>query len=165
VIWLRAGLLAVIAGLLVLALTQTSAPRAPQLSAAAAAAPTPPPEPTRPPTRVPLPTLAPQMVVSRVSRDTPAPIATSTPSAEPQVGIVDNGFLPAQMRLRLGTTVLWVNGGSDGHDVTGTGPGGDWRSGTLAPMQRYERSFELAGTYDYVCTIHPEMRGRLVVQP
>jgi plastocyanin len=69
------------------------------------------------------------------------------------------------MVVPLGARVLWVNGGSDGHDVTGGGPGGAWRSGTLAPMERYERLFGLPGSYDYVCTIHPEMRGRIVVQP
>ena len=49
--------------------------------------------------------------------------------------------------------------------LTGNGPGGTWRSGPLAPADRYERAFALPGTYDYVCTVHPEMRGRLVVQP
>jgi plastocyanin len=69
------------------------------------------------------------------------------------------------MTIHLGTTVIFANQGNDGHDVTGTGPGGDWRSGPLAPSERYSRAFSLPGTYTYVCTIHPEMRGRIVVQP
>jgi plastocyanin len=67
------------------------------------------------------------------------------------------------LSLHVGTSVTWVNTGSDGHDVTGTGPGGAWHSGPLAPSERYERSFALPGTYDFVCSIHPEMRGRVVV--
>jgi plastocyanin len=160
VIWVRAGLLALILGVLVLALTQTAGVPTPS-----AAAPPPVPQPTAvaPPTRVPLPTALPQMIISRVARETPLPRATPTPMAQPQVEVVDNGYFPAQMVVRTGAQVTWVNTGSDGHDVTGTGPGGAWRSGPLDPAERYARSFGLPGTYDYACTIHPEMRGRVVV--
>jgi plastocyanin len=161
-IWLRLGILALISGVILLALTQTAAappPPPPQV-------PTLEPTPTPPPaTRVPLPTAPPQMIISRVARETPLPRPTATAPAQPQVGIVDNGYLPAQVAVQLGTTVVWTNTGSDAHDVTGNGPGGAWRSGTLAPSDRYQRLFPLAGTYDFACTIHPEMRGRIVVQP
>jgi plastocyanin len=81
------------------------------------------------------------------------------------VDVVDYGFAPAQLTIHVGTTVTFVNAGGDGHDVTGSGPGGDWRSGPLMPAERYTRVFDLPGTYAYVCTIHPEMRGSVVVQP
>ena len=61
--------------------------------------------------------------------------------------------------------IQWANTGGEGHDVTGQGPGGTWRSGPLAPGEQYQRTFFQAGTYDYVCTVHPEMRGRLLVNP
>jgi hypothetical protein len=158
-IWLRLGLMVLLSAVTVVALTQT------------AASPPPPPEvptlePTQPPaTRVPLPTAPPQMIISRIARETPLPRPTATPPALPQVDLVDNGYLPAQLVVQPGTTVVWTNTGSDGHDVTGNGPGGAWRSGTLAPSDRYQRPFALAGTYDFACSIHPEMRGRIVVQP
>jgi plastocyanin len=150
------------------ALTQTAAtqPPAPASHAAQVAqvADTPRPAPTA--TRFPLPTAPPQMIISRVARETPLPRPTPTPPAEPQVAVVDNGYIPAQMEITLGANVVWVNSGGDGHDVTGTGPGGSWRSGPLAPKDRYSRPFALPGTYDYACTVHPEMRGRvIVVQP
>jgi plastocyanin len=155
-IWLRLSILAVLSGVILLALTQT----------AAAPPPSPAPEvPTPPPTRVPLPTAPPQMIISRIARETPLPRPTSTPPAQPQVDLVDNGYLPAQLLVQPGTTVVWANTGSDAHDVTGNGPGGAWRSGTLAPSDRYQRLFPLPGTYDFACSIHPEMRGRIVVQP
>jgi plastocyanin len=154
-IWLRLGILALISVVVLLALSQT------------AAAPPPPPEvSTQPPvTRVPLPTAPPQMIISRIARETPPPRATATPRAVPQVDLVDNGYLPSQMLVHSGTTIVWTNTGSDAHDVTGNGPGGAWRSGTLAPSDRYQRPFALVGTYDFACSIHPEMRGRIVVQP
>jgi plastocyanin len=144
----------------VVALTQAApvaTPQAPPTNVPPTAAP--------PPTRVPLPTLAPQMITSIISREPPAPPPAPTSSPEPLVAVVDYGFSPAQLSIHLGQSVTWTNDGEDGHDVTGTGPGGDWRSGPLAPTERYMRSFGLTGTYDYVCTIHPEMRGRVLVQP
>jgi plastocyanin len=156
----RAGVLAVIVGLLVVVLTRASVEPAP-----AAAEPTPAiAAPTELPTRLRLPTLAPAAITSRISRETPAPPPRTTPAAQPQVEVIDYGFSPQQLTLRLGANVTWTNDGNDGHDVTGGGPGGEWRSGPLAPSERYTRAFNLTGTYDYVCTIHPEMRGRIFVQ-
>jgi plastocyanin len=153
VIWFRAGLVAVMLGVVMLALFQTATSVPTQVT------------PTEIPTRVPLPTAPPQMIVSRVARETPAPRATPTPSAQPRIDLVDNGYFPAQTVVHVGATVAWVNTGSDAHDVTGTGPGGAWHSGPLSPAGRYQRVFGLPGTYDYACTLHPEMRGRLIVQP
>ena len=156
-IWFRAVLLAVVIGIAVVALTQTAAKPAP------ASQPT--SEPTARPTRVPLPTLAPEAIISRISRATPEPPRQTSNPGLPEVQVVDYGFSPGQMTVKLGTTVTFANGGNDGHDVTGNGPGGEWRSGPLAPSERYSRQFNLVGTYSYVCTIHPEMRGRVAVQP
>jgi plastocyanin len=163
VIWIRAGLLALVVGVLVLAITARQTTQQP---VAAQEPPTPLPDATPLPTRVPLPTAPPQMIISRVARETPLPRATATPPSQPLVSIVDNGYLPAQLTLHVGSSVSWINFGSDGHDVTGTGPGGAWHSGPLGPSERYSRAFALLGTYDYACSIHPEMRGRIiVVQP
>ena len=156
-IWFRAALLALAVGLVVVALAETRTTPAQTVAAT--------PEPTERPTRVPLPTLAPEAVVSRISRQTPQPLPRPTLPGQPQVEVVDYGFSPGQLEVHVGATVTFVNQGSDGHDVTGGGPGGDWRSGPLAPGERYARAFGLAGTYAYVCTIHPEMRGSVVVQP
>lgn len=156
-IWLRVGLLAVAATIVVVAFTQTAAKPA--------TGPSPTVQPTPLPTRAPLPTLAPAPIISRISRETPAPAPRPAPPAQPMVEVVDYGFSPGQLTVHVGESVLFVNDGNDGHDVTGTGPGGDWRSGPLAPSERYSRPFGLAGTYSYVCTIHPEMRGQVLVQP
>ena len=159
-IWFRAAIVVAVVGLVLVALSQTSiVPRRPPPATATASV-----APTLAPTRIPLPTLAPEAIVSRISRETPAAPAASTPSTHPQVAVVDYGYSPQTLTIRAGTRVTWTNGGSDGHDVTGTGPGGDWRSGPLAPSERYTRVFDLPGTYAYVCTMHPEMQGRIIVQ-
>jgi plastocyanin len=154
VIFFRAAIVAVVVGLAVLALTRSTTLSQPASSSVA----------TPPPTRVPLPTLAPEAIVSRVSRETPAPPPRVTPSAQPHVDVIDYGFSPQQISVQVGASITWTNDGEDGHDVTGSGPGGEWRSGPLAPSERYTRQFNLPGTFEYVCTIHPEMRGRVIVQ-
>jgi plastocyanin len=104
------------------------------------------------------------MIISRTARETPTPGPSPTPSSVPRVAVIDNGYAPAQLTVVPGTSILWVNSGGDGHDVTGRGPDGAWRSGPLAPGDRYQRAFYIEGAYDYLCTVHPEMRGRVVVQ-
>src|SRR5437870_3897128 len=133
-ILVRGIVLAIITGIIIVALTQTAAspPNRPESvastsqSVAAAAPPREPPtlapEPTPRPTRVPLPTQPPQMIISRIARETPLPRPTTAVSGPPRVSIVDNGFLPNQMTVSVGATVQWVNTGSGGHDVTGNGP-------------------------------------------
>lgn len=79
------------------------------------------------------------------------------------MAVVDNGYMPSQLTIQVGSSVAWTNLGGDGHDVTGTGPDGSWRSGPLGPRDTYRRPFNLAGVYDYACTVHPEMRGRITV--
>ena len=173
VTWVRLGLLALVLGVVAVALTQTAAAPAPVAPEVAAPEPRPTeppdpppaPEPTPRPTRIPLPTAPPQMIISRLARETPLPRPTATPSTQPRVGIVDSAYLPAELTVGAGARVTWTNTGSEGHDVVGGGPGGSWGSSTLAPMESYARQFVLPGTFEYRCSVHPEMRGRIVVQP
>lgn len=122
------------------------------------------PQPTREPTLVLPP--APERIVSRIARETATPAPQPTPSGIPDIAVVDYGYAPAQLQIKAGAIVRWTNRGDDGHDVTGSGPGGAWRSGPLAQGESYQRPFALPGDYPYVCSIHPEMRGFVtVVQP
>jgi plastocyanin len=173
VIWLRTGLLILFVGIALVALVEAVDPPAPTLPTgpatpapvAAAATLGPAQAPGATDTRPALPTAPPQLVSSRIARETSLPGPPPTRSAEPQVTLVDNGYLPGQLSIGAGARVSWVNRGSEGHDVTGGGPDGPWRSGPLAPQESYDRVFTQPGTYDYACSVHPEMRGRVVVQP
>ena len=82
--------------------------------------------------------------------------------AEPtdMVSMRNSEFLPNHVSVPTGSTVTWSNDDSYPHDVTfddGTA------SGTMDGGATYERTFETAGTYDYDCTIHPGMVGRVTV--
>jgi plastocyanin len=90
-------------------------------------------------------------------------LATNTPeSAANQVDVSDFQFSPSTLTVKVGTTVIW-KGVSGAHTVT---------SDDSAPM-RFDQSiaeggvvtvtFTQAGTYEYHCSVHKSMRGKIIV--
>ena len=72
-------------------------------------------------------------------------------------------FNPAEVTVKAGDTVTWVNNDTVGHDVTGD----DFKSGDAGAMQNgdtFEHTFDAAGTFDYVCSVHPGMEGSVTVE-
>jgi len=63
----------------------------------------------------------------------------------------------------VGGTITWTNMGSQAHSVTATD--GSFDSGLVAPGAMASIEFDAAGTFAYVCTPHPWMRGTVVVTP
>jgi plastocyanin len=171
-IWLlRAGFMVAIALLLMLAgLTYRPAPTGPAMLAAVAIAPTvasTSPDTLRAPIDTPMPRPTAQTIISRMARTTPTlPSQSAAASNEPPVvTISDAGFAPAELHVKLGARVRWKNIGSQSHDVSM--PSRDrevWGSGLLAPEAGTSRTFDAPGQYDYVCSLHTVMRGRIVVE-
>jgi plastocyanin len=95
---------------------------------------------------------------------TPAPRAPRPVSSGPAISIFDNGYDPAELRLRAGQSVTWSNDGALTHDVSEL-QAEPWRSGPLSTGQLYRRVFASPGQYDYFCSLHPTMRGRVTVEP
>ena len=72
-------------------------------------------------------------------------------------------FNPASVTVSAGDTVTWTNDDSVGHDVTGDG----FKSGDPGALQNgdtFEHTFDKAGTFDYVCTVHPGMEASVKVK-
>jgi plastocyanin len=81
------------------------------------------------------------------------------------VAIRNFAFVPAEVRVAPGTTVVWVNcEGADIDPHTSTADGGAWDSGFLRPGESYSRTFDEAGSFSYHCTPHPFMRGTVAVE-
>jgi plastocyanin len=79
--------------------------------------------------------------------------------------IRDFTFIPAQVRVRPGTTVTWVNceqTGTDSH--TSTSDAGVWTSQLLTPGATFTREFASGGSFPYHCEPHPGMRGMVTVE-
>jgi plastocyanin len=85
-----------------------------------------------------------------------------------EVTMKDIQFDPESISVAKGTTVRWTNEDSVGHDVTKTGGAGvEFKSGEPGGITRgksYERTFDTAGTVEYVCTVHPGMTGEITVK-
>ena len=86
-----------------------------------------------------------------------APVAAQEASVE----IVDFAFTPGTIEVAAGTTVTWTNSDSAPH--TATADDGSFDTGTLQPGESGSVTFDTPGTYTYVCSIHPNMTGTVVV--
>jgi amicyanin len=64
-------------------------------------------------------------------------------------------YQPANMQVRVGTTVTWTNQDSVPHSVTFKKGMKD--SGLLTQGQSFSYTFNTPGTYQYYCTVHPYM--------
>jgi len=89
------------------------------------------------------------------------PVAVSQPADT--IVIRDFAFLPSALTVAPGTTIRVSNQDRAPHTVTANDRSFD--SGTIAGGQRGEITAPRApGTYPYICTLHPEMTGTLIVQ-
>ena len=81
------------------------------------------------------------------------------------VVIRDFAFEPAQVNVRQGSRVTWVNCGAPGTDAhTSTANAGQWSSQLIAPGRTFTREFTAAGSFPYHCEPHPPMTGSVSVQ-
>jgi plastocyanin len=94
------------------------------------------------------------------SDQAPAP---SAQGGGTEVSMKDIKFDPETVTVKPGDTVTWVNDDSVDHDVTAD----DFKSGEPGGMSggaTFKHKFTTAGTFDYVCSVHPGMEGSVVVK-
>ena len=76
--------------------------------------------------------------------------------------VVDNfSFAPTPLSVKVGTTVTWVNYDDIPHSVVC--PQLKVKSSPMDTNDSFAYRFEQAGTYDYICGLHPHMHGQVVV--
>ncbi len=103
-----------------------------------------------------------------VGQDMPSAMEAVVPGEMPQadeivheVRIVDNKFVPETIEINAGDTVQWVNMDNMKHTISFENDA--IFDEEIGPNARISFSTEEKGTYDYSCTIHPGMRGRIIV--
>lgn len=71
-------------------------------------------------------------------------------------------FVPAEVTIKAGSTVLWENNDSYAHDVAGQGKA--WNStggsGGMPEDATFAKRFDQPGTYPYYCTLHSSGPGK-----
>ena len=88
--------------------------------------------------------------------------------------LTDTAVSPNPIQAKVGQTVVWTNDDSAFHTVTsgkiGAADAGKmFDSGLQGPTaltakgKTFEHTFDTAGEFDYHCTLHPGMTGKVVV--
>jgi plastocyanin len=116
----------------------------------------------------------------------PPPGPTASVSMTDNAGLTPYAFSPANLSVKVGTTVIWTNNGKASHTSTSDATPAVWASGTVAPAGStscapndpyctpgttppgtFNQTFTTAGTYQYHCAFHQAqgMTGTITVTP
>ncbi|HEU4709550.1 MAG TPA: cupredoxin family copper-binding protein [Methylophilaceae bacterium] len=71
-------------------------------------------------------------------------------------------FTPQVLEVKQGDTVIWVNKDAFPHNATAIN--GSFRSGDIAPDGSWKFRADKKGGFPYRCTLHPTMKGSLLVK-
>lgn len=88
-------------------------------------------------------------------------LATQAQAATHQVSIQGFAFVPANLTISAGDTVVFTN--NDGAPHTATADNGSFDTGRLSRGQSAQLTFSGAGTFSYFCAVHPNMKGSITV--
>ena len=94
-------------------------------------------------------------------------VIMSTKVSRPGCEKTDSCYTPSKIVIKQGNSVTWVNEDVAFHSVTSgyyDEPSEIFDSGYLDPEESFTFVFENIGTYDYFCTLHPWMKGRIIVE-
>jgi plastocyanin len=78
------------------------------------------------------------------------------------VVIQDFSYQPQAVTINIGESVTWINRDPVGHTAT-SDSAGVFDTGVIAQSANKTVSFAIAGTYAYHCSIHPTLKGTVIV--
>jgi plastocyanin len=86
----------------------------------------------------------------------------AAPAASASVSMAGRAFSPSTITIAAGGSVTFRNDDDRAHTVTASD--GAFNSSTIGEGGSWKRTFKAAGTFSYLCAIHPEMTGKVVVK-
>jgi plastocyanin len=89
-------------------------------------------------------------------------VTSASAQSAPTVTIKNFSFSPMEVSVPVGGSVTWKNVDGEPHTVTSVD--GLFRSGALDTSDSFSFKFTKAGTYKYMCSIHPRMVGTITVK-
>ena len=87
--------------------------------------------------------------------------APAAPASGNAVNIDNFAFAPATLTVHAGSTVTWTNRDEEPHTVVAND--GSFHSPGMDSQATFSYTFTKAGTFDYVCSVHPFMHATVVV--
>jgi len=89
-------------------------------------------------------------------------VTAATEGADVVEVIIDAfSFMPQVLDIKASTTVVFINREEYEHTATAVGTPRLFDSGTLDTDDRHMVTFDMPGTYEYVCLLHPMMTGTI----
>ncbi|MEO7042737.1 MAG: plastocyanin/azurin family copper-binding protein [Gemmatimonadaceae bacterium] len=79
-----------------------------------------------------------------------------------EIGIDNFAFKPPVLTVKRGTKVTWINSDDVPHLIVNV-EGKFKQSSVLDTDQRYSTTLANPGTYNYYCSLHPKMQGKIIV--
>ena len=107
------------------------------------------------------PVLLPRKTLATSKKTTTPAAVTVTAAASSGVNIKNFAFTPATVSVHVGDTITWSNNDIAPH--TATASDGSFNTGTINQGKSASHTFSKAGTFAYICSIHPNMHGTVVV--
>jgi plastocyanin len=96
-----------------------------------------------------------------------ADVVMSVKSSRPGCEVTNSCYSPSEILINSGDSITWLNGDTAFHSVTSgfyDAPNNIFDSGYLDPKESFTFFFEDIGKYDYFCTLHPWMKGQIIVE-
>ena len=87
---------------------------------------------------------------------------SAPPGPGPRLEIAKHKYSSPTLTVPAGTTVTWVNRDEDVHTVVSTTLA--FKSAGLETDEAYSFKFTTPGVYEYFCTLHPLMTGKVIVK-
>jgi amicyanin len=114
----------------------------------------------------PAPTLAAAQAPPQTSPPLPSTPISRASVSENTIAIRNFAFEPQTLTVNAGSIVRWENRDNAPHRIVfidSAGRDTDVDSGVLSPSQSWSSKFDKPGTYNYYCTIHTDMKGKIIV--
>ena len=87
--------------------------------------------------------------------------AGTVQAADQDVAISGFSFSPRTVTVNVGDSVTWTNSDAQTHTATS---GSAWDTGDIGNGESKSITMRRAGTFEYICAIHPTMTGTVVVR-
>ncbi|WP_280298461.1 cupredoxin domain-containing protein [Nocardia neocaledoniensis] len=99
----------------------------------------------------------------------PRPVTTTTTQTEHKptnltVEVSGMKYSPADATIKVGQTVTWKFSDKAPHNVQGIGDKAMGINSPIIDKGEWSYTFTQPGTYRYLCSLHPDMRGTITVE-
>ncbi|MFD4460744.1 cupredoxin family copper-binding protein [Nocardia sp. NPDC058480] len=98
----------------------------------------------------------------------PRPVGTTTAQQHAPTNLTvevgDMKYAPADATIKVGETVTWKFSDKVPHNVQGIGDKAMGLNSPIIDKGEWSYTFTQPGTYRYMCTLHPDMRGSITVE-